>query len=122
MHFYLTLQTKKNVFNKEDIDELFPDSSLSSYVLDNLGIINSVEYFSIDKGKTCAFNFLHLSIHEYLAACYINSTDQCKQFGKLKSIFFNEAYQGTWTMFMAMITKSFLNFQNFSVYCKRSTL
>ena len=117
---FLILQTKKAVFNKEDIDGLCPDLTCSSYGLDKLGIIKSVEYISTDKGNTCAFNFLHLSIQEYLAAYYINSIDQCSQFSELETTFFNETFQGTWTMFMAMITKTCLKFQNFSVYCKEA--
>ena len=117
---FLILQTKKTVFNKEDINGLCPDLTRSSYDLDNLGIIKYVEYFSTDKGNTCAFNFLHLSIQEYLAAYYINSIDQCSQFSELESTFLNETFQGTWTMFMAMNTKSRLKFQNFSVYCKEA--
>ena len=116
---FLTLQTKQNVFNKEDIHKLCPDLTYASSDLDTLDIINSVQYTSIDKGDVHVFNFLHLSIHEYLAAYYIGTLDQCRQFKNLRNTFLNEKYQGTWTMFMAM-NKTSLNFQDFSVYCKKA--
>ena len=116
---FLTLQTKQNVFNEEDIHKLCPDLTYASSDLDTLDIINSVQFTSIDKGDVHVFNFLHLSIHEYLAAYYIGTLDQCGQFENLRNTFLNEKYQGTWTMFMAM-NKTSLNFQNFSIYCKKA--
>ena len=115
---FLMLQSKQNVFKKEDIDKHCPDSTLASSDLDTLGIINSVQYFSTDESNEHVYNFLHLSIHEYLAAYYINSIDQSRQFNELRNTFLNERYQGTWTMFMAMNKTTCLNFLNFSVYCK----
>ena len=93
---------------------------LTSSDLDSLGLINSVQYFSTDKGNTHVFNFLHLSIHEYLAAYYISSIDQCRQFNELENTFLNEMYQETWNMFIAVNKnrKTWLDFQNYSVYSK----
>ena len=115
---FLILQTEKKVFGKEDIKELCPHLMLVSSDLDNLGIINSVQYLSTDKGNVCVFSFVHLSIHEYLAAYYISSIDQSRQFNELRSTFLNKVYHGTWNMFIAMNKKSWLNFHNYSVYCE----
>ena len=115
-----TLQSKQQIFSKKDINKHCPGLAFTSSDLDNLGIINSVQYFSTDKRDTHVFNFLHLSICDYLAAYYISRIDQYSQFSMLKSTFFNEKFQGTWTMFMAMNTNLCLNIQNFSVYCKEA--
>ena len=117
---FLTLQSKQKVFSKEDIKNLGPNLTLTRSDLESLGLINSIQYFCTDKGNTRVFNFLHLSIHEYLAAYYISSTDQCRQFNELESTFLNEMYQETWNMFIAMNKnkKTWLDFQNYSVYSK----
>ena len=117
---FLTLQSNQKVFSKEDINNICPNLTLTSSDLDSLGLINAIQYFSTDKGNTRVFNFLHLSIHEYLAAYYISSIDQCRQFIELENTFLNEMYQETWNMFIAMNKnkKTWLNFQNYSVYSK----
>ena len=97
---FLTLQNKQKVFSKEDITNLCPESSLASFNLESFGIINSVKYFCTDKGYSHVFSFLHLSIHEYLAAYYLNSIGQCGQFRELEATFLNEMYQDTWNMLL----------------------
>ena len=115
---FLTLQNKQKVFSKEDIKNLCSNSLLSSFNLDSFGIINSVKYFCIDKGDSHVFSFLHLSIHEYLAAYYLSSIDQCEQFKELENTFLNEMYQETWNMFISMNKDTWLNVQNYFIYCK----
>ena len=115
---FITLQNKQKVFNKEDIKNLCPKSLLASFNLESFGIINSVKYFSIDKGDSHAFSFLHLSIHEYLAAYHLSSLDQCVQFKELETTFLNEMYQETWKMFVAINKATWLNAQNYFIYCK----
>ena len=115
---FLTLQSKKKVFSKEDIENYCPNSTLAKFDLESFGLVNIVHYFSTDKGHSNLFNFLHLSIHEYLAAYYLSSVDECIQFDELRNTFLNELYQETWKMFISMNKKAWLIFQNFSVYCK----
>ena len=115
---FLTLHSKKKVFSKEDIENYCPNSTLAKFDLESFGLINIVHYFSTDKGHSNLFNFLHLSIHEYLAAYYLSSVDECIQFDELRNTFLNELYQETWKMFIFMNKKAWLIFQNFSVYCK----
>ena len=115
---FLTLQNKQKVFSKEDIKNLCSNSLLASFNLENFGIINSLKYFCIDKGDSHVFSFLHLSIHEYLAAYYLSSIDQCEQFKELENTFLNEMYQETWNMFISMNKDTWLNVQNHFIYCK----
>ena len=115
---FLTLQNKQKVFSKKDIKNLCPNSSLASFNLETFGFINSVKYFCIDKGDSHVFSFLHLSIHEYLAAYYLSSIDQCGQFKELETTFLNEMYQETWNMFINMNKDTWFNVQNYFIYCK----
>ena len=115
---FLLFKTRQTVFSKEDINILCPDLTLASSDLDSLGLINSVQYFCTDKGKVRVFNFLHLSIQEYLAGYYISSIDQCGQFEELENTFLNKMYHGTWNMFISMHKKAWLRFKNYYAYCE----
>ena len=114
---FLTLQSKQKVFSKEDIENLCPNSTLLSCNYETFGLVKSVQYFCIDKGNSRVFNFLHLSLHEYLGAYYVSSIDQCRQFDELKNTFLNEMYHETWNMFIAMNKNTSFNFLNYYVYC-----
>ena len=115
---FLTLRDNQKVFSMEDIQKLCPNLTLTSTDLESLGIINLVKYFSSDKGKINIFTFLHLSIHEYLAAYYVSYyNDQDLQLHYLESTFLNQMYQGTWNMFTAMNHNSWLLFRDYSIYC-----
>ena len=120
-HFaFLTLKNEKKVFSKEDFEIICP--SLATSELETLGIVKFVDYFSIDKCKDCTFSFLHLSIHEYLAAYYISCIDHDGQFTALESTFLNTMYKETWNMFAALNKNDrCLNFQNYSIYCEDTT-
>ena len=113
---FLTLQSDQKIFDDKDIERLFP--ALANTSLEHLGLINSVQYFCVDKGSNHVFNFLHLSIHEYLAAYYINSIDPCSQFNELEATFLTESYKETWKQVIALNRNSCLIFQNYFIYCK----
>ena len=115
---FITLRSKQKVFGKTDVETHCPNSVLANSSLDSLGLIKSVEYFCISRGHSSVFNFLHLSIHEYLAALHISSIDQCMQFNELEHTFLNEIYQQTWNMFIAMSKRTWLTFQNYFIYFK----
>ena len=113
---FLTLKSDQKVFDNKDIESLCP--ALANTSLEHLGLINSVQYFCIDKGSNHVFNFLHLSIHEYLAAYYINSIDRCSQFDELEATFLTESYKETWKQVIGLNRDYCLTFQNYSIYCK----
>ena len=51
------------------------------------------------------YNFLHLSIHEFLAACYLKSLDPSEKFQILKQTFFIKRYTNVWNMFIGLQEK-----------------
>ena len=115
---FLSLHSMQKVFSKEDIKNLCPNSVLDISGLERLGLLISVQFFCMGKGHTSVFNFLHLSIHEYLAAYYINSLDQHMQFTELENTFLNKMYQETWNIFSDMNYSTWLTFQQYTIYCK----
>ena len=115
---FVTLKSNKIVFNTTDVKRLCPGSTLVNANVQNLGLINSVQYFSTDRGSVHVFNFLHLTIHEYLSAYYISSIDQTSLFNELEVTFFTERYKEIWKQAITLKKNYCLIFQNYSIYCK----
>ena len=84
--------------------------------LDGLGLVKVTQYFSIERSDKRAFNFLNLSIQEYLAGYFVNSIDQARQFEKLKDTFFSSQYSHMWIMFIAMSKQKWLTFKHYLLY------
>jgi len=69
----LALQALNNnqlVFTYEEIEAACPDVITTPEAINGLGLLQAVQHFGLT-GKTMTFNFLHLTIQEYLAANYI---------------------------------------------------
>ena len=64
------LSNNKLVFTSEDIKAACPDMVAIPGWTNGFGLLQAVQHFSLT-GKTMTFNFLHLTIQEYLAANYI---------------------------------------------------
>ena len=81
------LNHNKLVFTFEDIEAACPSIVTTPGGINGFGLLQAVEHFGLT-GKTITFNFLHLTIQEYLAAHYIITDLQqdeelsllCKQF------------------------------------------
>ena len=68
------IESDKIIFSDEDIEKFSPELASSSKKLQGLGLLKATEHTSIRKMGGCIwYNFLHLSIHEFLAAYYLKS-------------------------------------------------
>ena len=69
----LALQALNNnqlVFTYDDIKVTCPDVIATSEAINGYGLLHAAQHFGLT-GKTMTFNFLHITIQEYLAARYI---------------------------------------------------
>ena len=69
----LALQALNNnqlVFTYEEIEAACPDVISIPEAINGFGLLQAVQHYGLT-GKTITFNFLHLTIQEYLAAYYI---------------------------------------------------
>ena len=69
----LALQALNNnqlVFTYEEIEAACPDVIATPEAINGFGLLQAVQHFGLT-GETTTFNFLHLTIQEYLAANYI---------------------------------------------------
>ena len=113
---FLALEKYQIVFTEEDIEPLWPRSPLTKADLDSLGLVKITQYFSIERSDERTFNFLNLSIQEYLAAYFVNSIDQIRQFETLKDTFFSSQYSHMWKMFITISKQKWFTFKHYSLY------
>ena len=114
---FYNLKDDKIVFMAEDIEKFCPMLSSANKDFHGLGLLKSTQYFSMKKIDNCvSYNFLHLSLQEYLAAYYINLLNPCKQFELLKNSLFVEKYTNSWIMFARLGKKTMFDLLNYSVY------
>ena len=97
-----TIESNDIIFSDEDIERLSYNLSLSIKELDGLGLLKETEKFSILKNRVW-YNFLHMSIHEFLAAFYLNKfLELSEQFKILEQTFWIERYSNVWVMFAGL--------------------
>ena len=103
---FKTIESDKVIFNNIDIEGLSPNLAVLIKVnkeLQGLGLFKATEHLSIKKMDNLVwYNFLHLSIHEFLAAYYLKSLNHTEQFQILKQTFFVKRYINVWVMFVGL--------------------
>jgi len=115
---YLSLSSDKITFCEKDVKNVCPDSLFVSDNVQGLGLVKFARYFSTENTDNYIFNFMHLSVQEYLAAYYVSSLDQGKQFIELGKTFFVRKYVQSWFMF-ASINKTSLSFGDYQTFSNR---
>ena len=114
---YKTIEIDKIIFNDKDIEKVIPNFASPSKELQGLGLFRATEHSSIKAMGTCVwYNFLHLSLHEFLAAYYLKLLDPSEQFKILKKTFFIKRYVNVWAMFIGLQQKAAYDFHRFLIY------
>ena len=88
---YQAISTRNIVFTKDDVKTVCPNFAMSINDFHGLGLLNCTKFTDYSKGiidYRISYNFIHLSIQEYLAAYHINTLTACDQFQLLKGTFF----------------------------------
>ena len=66
----------KVIFTQEELPSIFPTPAQED--LPTMGVLQRVQWFSISS-KTMSYNFIHLSIQEFLAAYCISKMNESEQ-------------------------------------------
>ena len=107
------LEIDQVVFTRKDIIKDFPILASAPETWYGLGLLNTVKYFKISESSDCvSYNFLHKSIQEYLAALYVTTLNEAKQFDIIKRYFFHEKYLNMWIMYIGL-SKDLFSFWHF---------
>ena len=82
------------VFTFDEVKQICPEVSTTPGALNGFGLLQAVQHYPIKgAGTTVSFNFLHLTMQEFLAAWYISHCSVEKQVNLLKQSFMNT---GSW--------------------------
>ena len=101
----LALQALNNnqlVFTYDDIKVTCPDVIATPEPINGYGLLHAAQHFGLT-GKTMTFNFLHLTIQEYLAAHYIItyfSPDE--ELCLLQNKFWSDVHANMFTIYVAL--------------------
>ena len=80
------LNDNKLIFTLDEIKTVCPDITDIPGAINGFGLLQAVEHFGLI-GTTTTFNFLHLSIQEYLAAHYLSSLSADEELKIIKEKF-----------------------------------
>ena len=97
---YNTLQYDKIIFTASELKTDFPAFADAPGSWSGLGLLKAAKYFTIE--ECISYNFLHLSIQEYLAAYYITTLNTNRQINILRNYFFVGKYLNMWIMYTGL--------------------
>jgi len=112
---YDTLRKDQVVFSLAEVSKACPDINFRiPGAMYGFGLLQATEHFGTEgPEKMYSLNFAHYSIQEYLAAFYIQSLPDDKQFDLLKDTFWNEKYLNTWIMYVGLTKGRTIAFKSF---------
>jgi len=96
------IKYQKHIFTNKDIEKICYTFAPTFNSFHGLGLLNSIQYRNYKLSKCISYNFVHLSIQEYLAAYYLNSLDVFDLFKSLKQTFLVNNFIHTWTLLIQM--------------------
>ena len=84
------LQKNRLVFTFDEIKQIYPEVDVTPRALNGFGLLQAVQHYPVKgAGVTVSFNFLHLTMQEFLAAWYISHCSIEEQIKLLKQSFMN---------------------------------
>ena len=98
------LSKKQLIFTYDEIKEICPDVVYEMPgAINGFGLLQTVEcYHQKCAGKTAIFNFLHLTMQEYLAALHISSLPNFHQSFLINQMLWND-FSFMWIMYIGII-------------------
>ena len=91
------INNKKLIFTLDEIKVACPDVMVVPGAINGFGLLQAVQHFGLT-GKTMTFNFLHLSVQEFLAAYRILCLTPSDELKILKEKFWSETYSNKFAM------------------------
>ena len=111
---FTLLAEDKIVFTADDIRRICPNLDISSKGCIKLGLLRVTQHFDIEEtDPVVSYNFLHLSIQEFLAAWHISSLSFLQQKEILQRTFWSPRYFNSWIMYMGLTKGKTIAFEFF---------
>ena len=100
---FTLLAEDKIVFTTDDIRRICPNLNVASKGCIELGLLRVAQHIDVEEtNPVTSYNFLHLSIQEYLAAWHISSLSFFPHTRILQRTFWNPMYFNTWIIYMGL--------------------
>jgi len=97
------------IFSLAEIKEHCP--AIADYP-NGFGLLQAVEYVGL-MSKIRSFNFIHLTVQEYLAALYVSNLPPSEQLYLLKEFFWSNIYQNMFSIYVALTKGQHPSFKKF---------
>jgi len=118
---YLGIVLHRLVFTSDEIMQICPEIFDMPEAADGYGLLKAVPHYSkVGAGTTTVFNFLHLTMQEYLAALHVSKLPNNEQLSMLKQTFWNGFYQNMWIMYIGTVGVNSQVFVHFIDTCIKS--
>ncbi|XP_065918941.1 protein NLRC5-like [Dysidea avara] len=112
----LALQALNNnqlVFTYEEIEAACPDVIATPEGINGFGLLQAVQHFGLT-GETTTFNFLHLTIQEYLAANYIiTDLRPDEEYRLLREQFWSDIHANMFSIYITLSNGQRSSFKKF---------
>ena len=98
------IQHNQLVFTYNDLKDVCPEINEESGATNGFSLLQAVEHH-VQKGvgKTTSYNFLHLTMQEYLAAYYVSTLPEEQQLELLQTTFWDDHFNFMWIMYVGTV-------------------
>ena len=101
---YVGLMRNQLVFTYDDLKNVCPEVYDESEAVNGFGLLQAVEHHpQKGGGTTTSFNFLHLTMQEYLAAYYVTTLSVKQQHMLLHFTFWDDRFNFMWMMYVGTV-------------------
>ncbi|XP_065898088.1 protein NLRC5-like isoform X2 [Dysidea avara] len=102
------LQRDQLVFSYDEITKMCPEIDETPEAFNGFGLLQAVQHYAHKgAGRTTSFNFLHLTLQEFLAALHISSLSSEQQLALMVETFWDSRFKVMWMMYVGIVgTKS----------------
>ena len=108
------LQNNQLVFPYDKLKDVCPEVCDVPEATDGFGLLQTVEHYpQKGAGTTTTYNFLHLTMQEYLAAYYVSTLPEEKQLELLQKSFWDENLKFMWLMYVGIVGVKCESFSSF---------
>lgn len=95
------LDDNKLIFTYSDIRKFCPEVDTAPGLIDGYGLLQAIQHYEISQ-TAMSFNFVHVSVQEFLAAYKISVLPYEEELHILQQKFWVQNYQNTWMMYVGI--------------------
>ena len=108
----LALNNNQLIFTLDEIKQFCPQVESIPGALNGFGLLQAIEHFSSFQ-RTTTFNFLHLSVQEFLAANHITTLTPDEELSILKQHFWSDIHSNMFTIYITLTKGQRVSFRKF---------